>query len=76
MGTLPLWVKERARFVCRQREKRKGGRRGLQLGVGTPNVETLTGKAREMLDMIKEEKKEKEEKFWRHLCSDPEFPQK
>lgn len=61
--TLPLWVKERGRFVCRQGEKRKGGRRGLQLGEGTLSDETLSGEARELLDLMNEEKEEEEEKF-------------
>ncbi|KAK3525556.1 hypothetical protein QTP86_034849 [Hemibagrus guttatus] len=42
------------RRVCRQREKRKGKSVGLR--IGTPNVGTMTGKGRELADMLERRK--------------------
>ena len=42
------------RLVCRQREKRKSWRLGLR--VGTLNVRTMTGKAREVVNMMQRRK--------------------
>lgn len=35
--------------------------------VGTLNADALTGKAGELLDLMKEEKEEEKEKFWSDL---------
>lgn len=53
-GLLSVDEGEKGKHVCKQREKKKVRNPGLR--VGTLNVGTITGKARELVDMMQRRK--------------------